>query len=135
MHLAPLLYAPWPVRLHVATVLPAALIGAWLLLASERGSAWHRAAGRVYVVLLVVGSLDALLIHTLNPAGWLGFSPIHLLVPVTLYGLIGGVVAARRGDRATHRRMMIRTYVLGILVAGAFTLMPQRLMHAVVFGT
>ena len=134
MNLAPLLDAPWPVGLHVATVLPAALLGAWLIAFSERGSRWHRVAGRIYVALMLVASFDALLIHALNPGGWLGLSPVHLLVPLTIYGVLAGVAAARRGDRARHRRAMIRTYLLAIVVAGAFTLLPQRLMHAVVFG-
>ena len=43
------------------------------------------------------------------------------------------VLAARRGQIARHRGMMTGLYV-GLLIAGAFTLIPGRLLHSLVFG-
>jgi uncharacterized membrane protein len=33
-----------------------------------------------------------------------------------------------------HRNSMIQLYVLALLLTGAFTLVPGRTMHAVIFG-
>lgn len=126
--------APVAVQLHVYTVLPSFLLGTWLLLFSRKGSPPHRAIGRVYVVLMVLTCVAALFIHVLNPNGWLGLSFIHLFIVSTLFGLTSGIRAAWRGNLAGHRRAMIVTYVSGLLIAGSFTLMPGRLMHALVFG-
>ena len=49
-------------------------------------------------------------------------------------GVVGALYYARRGDIARHKRAMIGTYVGAILIAGAFTLVPGRIMHAVLFG-
>ena len=135
MTLAPLLAAPLAVKLHVATVLPAFLLGTWLIFFSRKGSPLHRAVGYLYLGLMTATSIAALFIHLVMPGGpfW-GFSPIHLFVPLTLMGIVGALYYARRGDIARHKRAMIGTYVGAILIASAFTLVPGRIMHAVLFG-
>ena len=45
MTLAPLLAAPLAVKIHVATVLPAFLLGTWQIFFSTKGSPLHRATG------------------------------------------------------------------------------------------
>ncbi|MFM1861522.1 MAG: hypothetical protein RLZ26_44, partial [Pseudomonadota bacterium] len=66
---------------------------------------------------------------------WIGpFSPIHLLSLVTLWTLFRAVDAAYRGDIATHSRAMVWLYGLGLVLTGAFTLLPGRAMHGVLFG-
>lgn len=77
-------------------------------------------------------ALSAAFISTLQV--WGPFSPIHLLIPVTLFGLWGGVRAAQRGDIAAHRQAMVSLFVLALVVTGLFTLMPGRIMHQTVFG-
>lgn len=135
MTLAPLLAAPLAVKVHVATVLPAFLLGTWQLFFSAKGASAHRAIGYLYLGLMTVTSIAALFIHVVMPGGpfW-GFSPIHLFIPLTLMGVVGALYYARRGDIARHKRAMIGTYVGAILIAGAFTLVPGRIMHAVLFG-
>ena len=44
------------------------------------------------------------------------------------------VVYARRGRIAAHRSSMTWLFVAALLVAGAFTLLPHRIMGRVVFG-
>jgi uncharacterized membrane protein len=134
MTLEPLLHAPLPIRIHVATVIPAALIGAWLIMASRKGAPGHRAAGGVYLALMTVTAIDSFFIHAVAPHAPLGLSPIHILSALTLAGVATALVAARRHDVATHRRAMIGVYVGGVLIAGALTFLPGRIMHAVVFG-
>lgn len=39
-----------------------------------------------------------------------------------------------KGNIQGHRKTMIRLYVAACLVTGAFTLLPGRLMHTLLFG-
>ena len=133
MNLAPLANAPWAVQLHVATVVPAFFIGTWLLAFSRKGAPHHRALGYVYLALMAITSFTALFVHRTNPEGVFGFSPIHIFVPLTLAGIAEALYAARTHQIRRHRYAMIGTYVSALLIAGAFTFLPGRIMHAVVF--
>ena len=66
---------------------------------------------------------------------WGPWSPIHLL---SVFAPIMLVVARRgrpRGHRVrAHRITMISIYAGALLLAGLFTLVPGRIMHAVLFG-
>jgi uncharacterized membrane protein len=44
------------------------------------------------------------------------------------------VVHARRHRVERHRNAMIAIFAGALVIAGLFTLMPGRIMHAVVFG-
>lgn len=127
MTLEPLLTASLAVKIHVVTVLPAALIGAFLLLWRRKGSPAHRLLGRIWFVLMIATCLSSLFIHELNM--WRGYSPIHLLSLLTILACVYAVRAAMRGDIRTHRRTMTQIYVGGILIAGGFTLAPYRIMN------
>jgi uncharacterized membrane protein len=135
MTLEPLLHASLPIRIHVATVVPAFVIGTWQIFASHKGAPVHRALGYLYLALMTVTSIDALFIHSLMPNGpFGGFSPIHLLVPLTLFGVVGALRGAWTHNIAQHRWSMISVYVGGVLIAGTLAFLPGRVMHAVVFG-
>jgi uncharacterized membrane protein len=134
MTLEPLLDASFAIRLHVATVLPAFLLGTWQIVARGKGGRLHRAIGYTYMGLMAVSAVAAIFVHTLNPTGFMGFSLIHLFIPVTLIGITGGFIAARRHDVRRHRRAMISTYISALIIAGGFTFLPGRIMHRVVFG-
>ena len=135
MTLAPLLAAPFAVQLHVATVAPAFFLGTWLIFFSRKGQRGHRVAGYVYLTLMTVTSIAALFVRTIMPNGpLLGFSPIHLFVPLTLAGVVGALYYARRHNIKAHRKSMLGVYIGGLLIAGGFTLMPGRIMHMVFFG-
>ncbi len=135
MTLAPLLHAPLAVQIHVATVVPAALIGTWQIFVSRKGAPLHRAFGYVYLTLMSFTALSTLWVHQLMPHGpFYGFSPIHLLIPLTLFGVVGALRGAWTHNIAMHKRSMIFLYFGAILVAGGFTFLPGRIMHAVVFG-
>ncbi len=133
MDLSPLLEASLPIRVHVATILPAFLIGSWLIFVSRKGSPLHRAGGVVFVALMTVTALSALSIASqvwpLLRVGELVLGPIHLLVPYTLFGVWQSVRALRRGDHAAHGSAMRRLYFLAIFLAGAFTFAPGRVMY------
>ena len=132
--LAPLLSASWAVQLHVATVVPAAVIGVWLIVFSGKGSVAHRKWGVTYMVLMVVTACVALFIHETNPRGFMGFSFIHLFVPITWISVVMAWRAARRGDVARHKAAVIGSYVGGILIAGGLTFLPGRVMYHMFTG-
>ena len=86
MTLDPLIHAPFIVQAHVATVVPAALLGAWLIAFSRKGLRWHRALGAMFLILMVTTAIIALFIHRRMPASpVLGMSPTHLFVPFVLF--------------------------------------------------
>lgn len=135
MTLEPLLHASLPIKIHVATVLPAFALGTYQIFLSRKGAPFHRALGYVYLTLMTITAIAALFIQSLMPRGpLLGFSPIHLLVPLVLYGVYAAVRGARTHNVVMHRRAMIGVYIGGILIAGSLTLLPGRVMHAVMFG-
>jgi uncharacterized membrane protein len=132
---APLLAAPLAVRIHIATVVPAFFLGSWLIFVSRKGARRHRALGYVYLTLMTITSVAALFVHSIMPNGpFLGFSPIHLLVPLTLSGVVGALYYARRHNIRAHRKSMLGVYIGGLLIAGSLTLLPGRIMHTVFFG-
>jgi uncharacterized membrane protein len=135
MNLQPLLHAPLAVQIHVATVIPAFLIGTWQIFFSRKGAPYHRALGYLYLGLMTVTSIAALFVHVLMPKSFFfGMSPIHLFVPLTLFGVVGALRGAWTHDMALHRNAMLGVYLGGILIAGTFAFMPRRIMNAVVFG-
>lgn len=131
MTFEPLLNAPLAVQFHVATVLPAALLGA-VLLARPKGTSAHRLLGKIWLLLMVVTSFSTFFIHDLKTVG--NFSPIHLLSIYVIVGSIPAIRAARRGDIRAHRAQVAGMYFGGIVVAGLFTLVPHRVMGAIIFG-
>lgn len=119
--------------LHLATVVPAFFIGGYLLWA-RKGTPRHRRLGRAYVVLMLATALLTLAMPAhigARPGGH--FGPIHLFSLVVLVNLPLAVRAARRGQVQAHRRAMLGTYLGGLLIAGAFALMPGRLLHGWLF--
>ena len=135
MTLEPLLHAPLAIQIHVATVVPAFVIGTYQIFLSRKGAPFHRALGYVYLTLMTITSIAALFVQSLMPHGpFFGFSPIHLFVPLMLLGVVGALRGAWTHNIAMHRRSMIGVYVGGLLIAGSLTFLPGRIMHTVVFG-
>jgi uncharacterized membrane protein len=130
VNFAVLLNAPLAVQIHLATVLPAFAIGTWLIFFSRKGAPWHRALGVVYLVLMTSTAIAAFFVRSISR----GFTPIHLFVPLTLFGVVSALWHVRRGNIRGHRRAMLGLYLGGILVAGTLAFLPGRIMHALVFG-
>lgn len=134
MNFDAILNAPLAVQVHVFTVVPAFLIGTWLIFFSTKGARFHRALGFTYLVLMTITSVAAIFVHEINPKGFMGWSFIHLFVPLTLFGVFGALRGAWTHDIPLHRNSMIGVYIGGILIAGGFAFMPGRIMHQVIFG-
>jgi len=131
MNLAPTAGAPLAVKIHLATVIPAFVIGTWLIFFSTKGERWHRALGAVYLSLMTVTAITTFFIRSIVP-GHLSF--IHLFIPLTLYGVFAALWNVRRGNIRGHRTAMLGLYMGGLLIAGGLTLLPGRLLHHVFFG-
>jgi uncharacterized membrane protein len=128
MTLAPLLAAPAVVQLHVAAALTSLLAGTAVLFL-RKGTAQHRRFGWIFVVAMAATAASSVFI-----TGHGRYSAIHLLSLLTAVSLPYAIVMRRRGDIAGHRSAMIGLFA-GLAIAGAFTLLPGRLMNLTVFGT
>lgn len=122
------------VTAHLVTIIPAIFLGAYLLLQSK-GTATHRAIGRIYMSLMVLTAAITLFIPAyVGPQLLNHFGIIHVLSVVVFISVFNALNAARKGDIKSHKRNMVGLYVGGILVAGLFTLSPGRLIHGWLFG-
>jgi uncharacterized membrane protein len=131
MTLAPLLAATPVIQVHALAAMAAFVLGL-VQFAAPKGTLPHRTIGWIWVALMAMVAVSSFWIHELRIVG--PFSPIHLLSIFTLVTLPLAVLAAHRHQVARHRRAMIAIFVGGLLVAGAFTFLPGRIMYAVVAG-
>jgi uncharacterized membrane protein len=132
MSLAPLLNASPTIQIHAFAAMAALAIGV-VQLSAPKGTLPHRAVGAVWVLLMLVVCISSFFIHTIRL--WGPWSPIHLLSIFTLGSLPLAVLYAHRHDVAHHRVAMISIFTGGLVVAGLFTFVPGRIMHAVLFGS
>ncbi|MBB6507052.1 MULTISPECIES: DUF2306 domain-containing protein [Rhizobium] len=131
MNLQPLLDAPIAVQIHVAAVLPAAVLGAYILL-NRKGTPIHRLLGRIWMMLMAVTSLSSFFIHGIDLV--YGFGPIHLLSIFVLFNIWQAIASARARNIRLHKAAVKGMYFGGIVIAGLFTFIPGRIMNAVVFS-
>ncbi len=131
MTLAPLLAAPVVIRMHAFAAMGAFGLGV-VQLAAPKGTIPHRVVGWAWTALMLTIVVSSFFIHTIRM--WGPFSPIHLLSLFTLAVLPVAVLAAHRHDVRRHRQAMIGLFVGALVIAGLFTLLPGRIMSAVVFG-
>ena len=124
--------------LHLATVLPAALIGGYLL-AARKGTPRHRSLGKAYMILmLATAGITLLMPATVGPQ-FLGHFDVTGVASFLVFGVVvlisvpRAYIAIRRGDRKTHQWSMAMTYLGAILIAGGFTLAPDRYLHDLLF--
>jgi uncharacterized membrane protein len=131
MSLAPLLNAAPAIPLHALAAMAAFVLGL-VQFAAPKGTLPHRTIGWIWVSLMAAVAISSFWIHTIRLAG--PFSPIHLLSIFTLVMLPLAVWRAHTHRVVDHRRIMVLTFSGALVIAGLFTLLPGRIMHAVVFG-
>jgi uncharacterized membrane protein len=132
MTLSPLLDAHLAIQLHAFSAIAATLIGG-VVLWRRKGTMLHKMLGRVWVTLMLVTATSALFINEIRLVG--PFSPIHLFSLFTYVSIGQGLHAIIvRHDVRRHRAEMQGLYAGALLLAGAFTFLPGRRMHAVLFG-
>jgi uncharacterized membrane protein len=132
MTLAPLLDASPQIQVHAFAAMAAFGLGI-VQLSAAKGTLPHRTIGWAWVVLMFIVAFSSLFIHEIRM--WGPWSPIHLLSIYVLITLPLAVLAARRHIVERHRKHMLGLFVGALVIAGAFTFWPGRIMHAVVFGS
>jgi uncharacterized membrane protein len=131
MTLAPLFNAAPIIQLHAFAAMGAFVLGI-VQLAAPKGTIPHRTIGWIWALLMATIAVSSFWIHDLRIVG--PFSPIHLLSIFTLVMLPLAILRARRHRVDRHRRAMIGIFFGALVIAGLFTLLPGRIMHAVAFG-
>jgi uncharacterized membrane protein len=119
------------IQLHAFAAMTAFVLGL-VQLAAPKGTLPHRTLGGIWVAIMFVVAISSFFIHQLKV--WGPWSPIHLLSIFTLVMLLLGVWRAHNHQVQRHRWIMISLFCGALLIAGLFTLMPGRIMHAVIFG-
>jgi uncharacterized membrane protein len=131
MSLAPLLDAAPAIPVHAFAAMTAFMLGV-VQLAAPKGTLPHRTLGWIWVGLMLAVAISSFAIHEIRLVG--PWSPIHLLSIFVLITVPLAVWKAHRHQVADHRRIMISIFSGALVIAGLFTLLPGRIMHAVVFG-
>lgn len=122
-------YNKLPIIIHVASVLPAVPLGGYLLLA-RKGTPRHRQLGKLWLVLMLITATSAIFIQSSG-----GFSALHIFVPVTFHAAWKTIATARKGDIAGHKRHLVITYLLALMIPGvAAFAVPGRLMNVMLLG-
>jgi uncharacterized membrane protein len=123
--------SPAPMVVHILSVIPFALLGAFQFSDRLRRGrpGWHIGAGRVLVALGLAAALSGLWMTVIYPrqagTGWLLFA-FRLMAASGLGScLVLGLAAVRGGDVARHRAWMTRAYALALgagtqVLTGAF---------------
>ena len=125
------------IAIHMTAALTAICLGPialWARKGSMQRPKLHRAFGYAWVTMMTVAAISAIFIRDYRLINIAGFTPIHLFVPVTFYFLFRAFQALARGNIAGHRKAMQRQYMSACLVAGAFTLLPNRYLGNLVWN-
>jgi uncharacterized membrane protein len=131
MSFAPLLDAAPAIPLHALAAMTAFALGL-VQFAAPKGTLPHRTLGWIWVALMALVAISSFWVHQIRLVG--PWSPIHLLSILTLTVLPYAVWKAHTHQVVTHRSAMIGLFSGALVIAGLFTLLPGRIMHAVVFG-
>ena len=131
MSLTPLLNASLAIQLHAFAAMGAFVLGL-IQFAAPKGTLPHRTLGFIWLALMLTVAVSSFWIHSIR---WVGpFGPIHLLSIYVLIMVPLAVYFARNHKIRGHAKTVIGMFVGGLVIAGLFTLVPGRIMHAVAFG-
>ncbi len=118
------------IGIHIAAAVSALILGI-VVLSSSKGTKRHKLLGRIWVVVMSVVAVGSFSIRDLGDGG--GMSWIHGLSVITLISMVYAIYMIRRGNRRAHFSAMIGCFI-GIIVAGLFTLNPNRIIGGFFFG-
>jgi uncharacterized membrane protein len=123
-HIPPMVWA------HILTV-TVALVLTPVMLLRPRGGPTHRRLGRIWVSAMLLTALSTLFVQESRPGH---YSFIHIFTVWTLLAAPYTWWTARTGRIAAHRGS-VRGLVTGaLLIAGAFTLVPGRVLGGWIWG-
>ena len=111
---------------HLAAVLPALAVGAFVL-STRKGTQGHKRAGWFWIILMLSVDISAFFLQRD------GYSWVHMLAFINLTSITAGFVFIKRRKLIAHSACMVGAY-LGTVAAGVGALMPGRYLHAVLFA-
>jgi len=117
------------IAVHMSAATTAVLLGPfalWARLGRTTRPRLHRALGYAWVTCMIAAALSAVFIRDFNLPNLAGYTPIHLLIPLTFFSLYRAFQYLLAGNFQGHRKSMQWLYFSACLVAGAFTLLPGR---------
>lgn len=126
----PILNSSIQIKIHLAAAVLAFALGTVQMLA-PKGTLPHRVMGWTWATLMMILAIASIFIKVIYPGH---FSYIHILTAWVLIATPLGVIAARRGNIKAHARFMSGLYYFSLIVAGAFTFAPGRILFRVFFG-
>ncbi len=112
--------SPLPVIVHIASVIPYSLLGAFQFSSRlrQRHPRWHRTAGRLLVPLALAVAFSGLwitLAYAPKPGSGLLLVGFRIAVGTAMAAsVVLGFAAIRRGDVTRHRAWMTRAYALAL---------------------
>ena len=125
------------IAIHLSAAIAALVLGPvalWARRARAQRPRLHRAFGYAWVTFMLATAVSAAFIRDFRLPNLAGYTPIHVLVPV-VFGVLGVAFwRLARGDVRGHRIAMQQLYFWACIVAGAFTLLPDRYLGRLVWG-
>jgi uncharacterized membrane protein len=131
MQLTPLIAVHMTAAIGAIVTGPVAL---WARQGASQHPKLHRAFGYAWVTLMLATAVSALFIRDWTKPNIAGYTWIHILVPVVFAGLFGAFWMLAHGNVRGHRKIMQRLYFGACIVAGGFTLLPNRFLGQLVLG-
>jgi uncharacterized membrane protein len=125
------------IAIHMSAAITAVLLGPvalWARLGRTTRPRLHRALGYAWVTCMITAALSAIFIRDFQLPNAMGYTPIHLLIPLTFFSLYRAFVYLLQGNIQGHRKTMQWLYVSACLVAGAFTLVPGRYLGNLIWS-
>jgi uncharacterized membrane protein len=125
------------IAIHMSAALSALLLGPialWARLGRKIHPRVHRASGYAWISAMLASAVSAVFIRDYAMPNLAGYTPIHILIPVTLVGLALAFWAVLKQKYAAHRKAMQTLYWMACVVPGAFTLLPNRLLGKLLWG-
>ena len=119
------------IAIHMTTAIAAVATGPvalWARKGRAQRPRQHRAFGYAWVTLMIITAVSAIFIRDRRLPNLAGFTPIHLLIPATLGALFAAFWFLAKGNITGHRKTMHTLYISACVVAGAFTLAPNRFL-------
>lgn len=130
MNLDPFFNASPAIIIHTLCAIVALGLGIAMWV-RRKGTSSHKMIGRIFAIVMLVTAVSALFIRQINDGS---FSFIHLFVPLTFLGIFQAVYYVRKGDIKRHKNAVRGMFFGALLIPGALSFIPGRLMWVVFFG-
>ncbi|MEI7515420.1 MAG: DUF2306 domain-containing protein [Betaproteobacteria bacterium] len=125
------------IAVHMSAAIGAVVLGPvalWARKGRTQRPVLHRAFGYAWTTLMLFTAVSAIFIRDFDLPNVAGYTPIHLLIPFTLFSLFGAFWYLSRKNIVRHRRTMQALYWGACIIAGAFTLLPGRYLGKLIWG-